>query len=411
MIASNQPFGPKIDVLWGIAALLMTFNIINVLAWTVGFYVHPALYCIAAAAILLRWRASNTWVLLGALAIFVTIILGTSIIAWDARSIWFFHGKRIFLDSNLYSQLDKYPIWSHSDYPTLVPALAASVARAFGYWNETLPKLAVVLVLCPVLLFFARAFSTALFNFWMAAVLLISGFMLLNGYIDAILGLYCAAACVLLSEIYRGAFFSAGNLSGWRLQLSFALVLSNILLLKNEGLLAALMLWVCWLPQLARQSFQTITLRICISLVPFVLYFLVWRLPLIQNQISGDTFLPGIAARLLARLQNFNELVELSATFAAICGFYVAGLALIVAFSIRQKITLQILPAAVFVCGYWAALFAIYLITPHGLSWLLGSSADRTWMVANLCVVALGLYALGLRRGDEAKQINSEKSR
>ncbi len=411
MFVNNQPFEEKLDVLWVTAAVLFAFNLINTAAWTIGFYLHPIVYCVAFSGILLTWRRSNSWVLVITLAIFLIIILGTSIIAWDARSIWFFHGKRIYIDGSLYSQLDKYPGWSHGDYPTLLPALAASVARAFGYWNETLPKLAVLLALSPVLVFFSRAFtSAALFNLWLTSMLLVCGAILLNGYVDAILALYCAAACVLLAEIYRSAFIRAANANNWLLHASFALILANILLLKNEGLLAALMLWVCWLPQLYRRSSKTIAWQLLGLLLPFLFYFVVWKLPLIQNQVTGDTFLPGNIDRLITRLKNPTELLELATTFARICGFYVGGLGLILAYSIHQKTGKQIIPGTIFICGYWAALYMIYLITPHSLTWLLNTSAERTWMVPNLCVVALGIYTIGLNKFQKRDQFSAFQS-
>ena len=398
MIAHNPVFSSKFDVLWGVAAFLLAFNLLNTLAWAFGFYLHPVAYCVAASLILLEWRKSNMWVLFATISVFVVITLGSSIAVWDARSIWFFHAKRIFFDATLYAQLDKYPGWSHSDYPTLFPALAASVARAFGYWNETLPKLAVVLILTPALLFFASAFRTASFNFLLAGVLIVCGSTLLNGNVDAILALYCAAASVLLAKIYCNAFDRVETTPCWYLNAMFALFLANILLLKNEGLLAALMLWVCWLPHLYSRPAKSAISQLAILSLPFIFYFFVWKLPLINNQITGDTFLPGMQARLFATLSNADDLIELTATFARICGFYIACLALIVAFSIRQKMAIRVIPIAVFICGYWAALFVIYLMSPHGLTWILATSADRTWMVPNLCVVALGIYALGSQR-------------
>jgi hypothetical protein len=411
MFANNQPFDEKLDALWVTAAVLFAFNLLNTAAWTIGFYLHSIVYCVAFIGVLLKWRQSNCWVLIITLVVFLMIVLGSSVISWDARSIWFFHGKRIFIDGSLYSQLDKYPGWSHGDYPTLLPALAASVARAFGYWNETLPKLAVLLTLSPVFIFFSRAFtSAALFNLWLASVLLVCGSMLLNGYVDAILALYCAAACVLLAEIYRSAFVRPANANNWLLHASLALVLANILLLKNEGLLAALLLWVCWLPQLYRCSSKTIAWQMLGLLLPLLFYFVVWKLPLIQNQVTGDTFLPGNIERFIERLKNAGELLEVATAFARICGLYLGGLGLILAYSFYQKTSQQIIPGAFFICGYWAALFLIYLMTPHPLAWLLSTSADRTWMVPNLCVVALGIYAIGLKKYQNHNYFSASQS-
>ena len=80
----------------------------------------------------------------------VTIFTGSE--AWDARSIWLFHGKRIFFDNNLYAQLDNYLPSSHNDYPVLFSAFVATLARATGVWNEVFPKSASIFFLIPPLL-------------------------------------------------------------------------------------------------------------------------------------------------------------------------------------------------------------------------------------------------------------------
>jgi len=41
--------------------------------------------------------------------------------------------------------------FSHPDYPLLVPILAAQAANLAGFWNEQLPKSALVLLLVPPL--------------------------------------------------------------------------------------------------------------------------------------------------------------------------------------------------------------------------------------------------------------------
>ena len=71
----------------------------------------------------------------------IIISLGTPTFDWDPRSIWMFHGKRIFYDHSIFSIADNYAPFSHNDYPNLVPALSSSLATFFGYWNEIFPKL------------------------------------------------------------------------------------------------------------------------------------------------------------------------------------------------------------------------------------------------------------------------------
>ena len=93
--------------------------------------------------------------------IIIIISLGTPTYEWDPRSIWLFHAKRIFYDNSIFSVVDNYAIFSHNDYPTLAPALAASLASLIGHWNEVFPKLSFSLMfLPPLILIFSFLKST-----------------------------------------------------------------------------------------------------------------------------------------------------------------------------------------------------------------------------------------------------------
>ena len=71
----------------------------------------------------------------------ILISLGTPTYEWDARSIWLFHGKRIFYDESIFSFADNYASFSHNGYPNLAPAFSSSLAMLVGYWNEIFPKI------------------------------------------------------------------------------------------------------------------------------------------------------------------------------------------------------------------------------------------------------------------------------
>ena len=86
------------------------------------------------------------------LLLIIIISFGTPAYEWDARSIWLFHAKRIFYDNSIFSVSDNYAIFSHNDYPSLVPAFSSAVATLFGYWNEVFPKLSFSLMFLPPLI-------------------------------------------------------------------------------------------------------------------------------------------------------------------------------------------------------------------------------------------------------------------
>jgi hypothetical protein len=96
-------------------------------------------------------------------------ILSKPLSAWDARSIWFFHAKMIYTEGALSQAAGwSHPsvVFSHVDYPKLVPVLAAQVTYINGLWNEYLPKVALIFMLVPALLwlfsFSRRSFSFVL---------------------------------------------------------------------------------------------------------------------------------------------------------------------------------------------------------------------------------------------------------
>jgi hypothetical protein len=75
--------------------------------------------------------------------------------AYDARVVWFFGGRIIFSEGHLsieaFRQLmshwgPDYRLFMNPDYPKLVGVLAASVATMAGYWNDYLPKLAILVL-------------------------------------------------------------------------------------------------------------------------------------------------------------------------------------------------------------------------------------------------------------------------
>ncbi len=101
--------------------------------------------------------------------LYVAPIVAQPLLTWDARSIWFFHAKMIYVAGS-FSQATGWThpsaAWSHVHYPNLVPVLAAQVAYLKGFWNEYLPKAALIFVLVPAVLwlftFARRSMSFAL---------------------------------------------------------------------------------------------------------------------------------------------------------------------------------------------------------------------------------------------------------
>lgn len=385
------------DFFWNLALGIFLLNLLNMALWAVGWYVHPAVYAVIPLLVLAFSNRptdnfASALVLIGVLS---AIALSGPITDWDARSIWFFHAKRIFIDNGLYAQLDNYAGWSHNDYPVLVPAIAASLGRGIGHWNEVFPRLSVVMVLFPAIIALAWAFNghRVAFNLVASAMLLVCGKYLLNGYMDSLLAVYCACACVLLARMWERRLEGASAGQQRQDLVLWVLVVSNLIFFKNEGLLAALLLWVCAAPRLWR-SWSALTW----SMAPFVLYALLWKIPVHLSGIKGDIFTPGLIERALFRLQDLASLQALLGTIFSNAGLSVGMLLVAGAWAHRRGHGRPLFPVIAFVSLYTSAIFAVYLITPSDLIWHLDTSANRTLMTANLCAVAGTLYAF-IRRG------------
>ena len=166
----------------------------------------------------------------------VFLATGEPVSGWDARSIWFFHGKMIFYNASVDAGGDwtlPYIGFSHTDYPLLIPILAAQIASVAGYWNEYLPKLSLVALLLPAILFLLSILDRKWWHVIFVVVpLFFLGPWLTNGYMDGYLALYAGFGC-----LYLGRWLDQGK----RLDLVTGVLAMGIVLdLKNEGMLYAL---------------------------------------------------------------------------------------------------------------------------------------------------------------------------
>jgi hypothetical protein len=352
----------------------LSLNLINMAMWTMGASVHPAVYGLISLLAMLAfgYRSLVMWVILSLTLIFALLILSHPVVDWDARFIWMFHAKRMFYDGTLYGQLDGYANWSHNDYPNLVPALAASLARAVGHWNEIIPRTSVLFALVPALLVAALTLKhKGVFYLWVAVVIAVAQGHLLNGYMDVYVGLYFGLGLVLL----------------WSPQPKWlwSLVVLSLMLLKNEGLLAAALLILAFGLIHLRQPKQWWW-----GVWPVLVYALLWKLPLVIHQVQGDLFQENPLARGWERLGNPEELLLLARAIQLNIGavFWLIPLTGMLIWRLKDQ---RLVAAWVLLVplSYAAVVTGIYLVTPHALEWHLHTSADRVFMVFNLAIITL----------------------
>ena len=164
----------------------------------------------------------------------VKFIIYDPIIAWDARSIWYFRAKQICFNNGFSKDIGLCSVgcptsFSHSAYPILMPSIGAFMCKCAGYWNEYLPKNNLLVLICGMFFaFFSLRHLHVLVRLAIFFCLLaINPYMHLNGYLDSWLGVYVALTLVFLCEYIR-----IGQRSYFY---TFLCSLIFICYIKNEG--------------------------------------------------------------------------------------------------------------------------------------------------------------------------------
>jgi hypothetical protein len=383
-----------------VAGLVLTaLNALNLLFWAFGHHVSIFFYAAFLAATLgyATWyRRAKLLIVCGVLIVFILITINDPVTGWDARSIWFFHAKRIFFHQSLYATLDGYADWSHNDYPILVPAMAASIAATVGYWNEVLPRAAEVLALAPALFFGAHIFrSIGGFCIWVSLLIFVCWGEVLGGYMDSLVAVYFSLALLAMAEIYKHHSNRAQTGNGdssWRWMAILAVSMLNLLLLKNEGLALSAVIFLCLTPLLYKD------LRLlALSLLPFIVFAVVWKIPALQAGVSTDLLhQAGQLERAWLRLTSWRDVSLILSFFkdnSMGYGLLLAALALFALF--RRRPCAYLLPPIAAILVYGLLLFSVYLSTYHELQWHLATSANRVLIAVNMATASLILYALG----------------
>jgi len=330
--------------------------------------------------------------------LFLSPILAIPLRDWDARSIWFFHAKMIYTAGSIGQSAGwQHPsiVFSHTDYPNLVPALAAQVAHVVGFWNEYIPKTSIFFMLVPAIVwlftFARRSFSFAIllllfpvsFNTW-----------LWNGYMDGFFALYFSVAMLLLGR-YIKSLQPIDMISS----LSCLIVL---LYIKNEGVLALLsgfcsiILYLSMFKNKAlftREGFLQkwkYYLAGLLGLLPFGIwgfYKQEWNL---WNDLGIGT-LPSFL-QISSRLTDGSYQLIFQKLYPQLEGALLLLGLLCFASAIQKKSLARESLPAFFAAGlYCLGMVFVYLLTPNELGWHLQVSIDRTMLPVIGCIF-MGSY-------------------
>jgi len=361
------------------------FFVLNYLAWLIGFQsIAPVIF--TGLLIYFCYFAVDSFKFKHALPLLVILYLGllslgTVATSWDARSIWLFHAKRIFIDNSIFAQLDDYAIWSHNDYPVIAPLLSASFAKLIGFWNEIFPKASnVFFILPPLLIFYGHINNNRLFTLMVIGIFYIIAKLLLNGYMDGILALY-ALSTLIIAKYY---FYDKQNVG--LLFILQSIVLVNI---KIEGFfIFAVIIASIFLtkPHITYANLK----RYIICLVP-IIFWALWKFIVhahgVVNYIYGGLATNNLIS-LLDHVKSRFQPDSLLMIFEHTLLFkYYLLLALPLLFY-RKIVNVQldqiIKASLLFFALYWLFLFTVYVLTPHDLYWHLKGSATRTTLPLQL---------------------------
>jgi hypothetical protein len=321
---------------------------------------------------------------------YVVVLYGVLILThplthWDARSIWFFHAKVIYYEGALTETSGWNELLdAHADYPKLLQTLAAQVATVCGYWNEYLPKMALLVLLIPAAAGYFAFFQRPLSWIFLISMAFFPTYSeLWNGYADGYFALYAGLAVLAL-----GRWFEARRPHD--LLLGFA-GLGIASCLKNEGSLflvctamgfAAPGLWR-WTNRKERPFGSIDWLSLAYLAVVALAGPVIWLMKKKAWGLQSDLDLSG---RYLADAwgrfrdgESFGLVVEnlfqnQELTYALIP----LAMGIIAARVLRVPV-----PAAVWFPFATATLYLlgivlVYLGTPYDLSWHLNTSAGRT---------------------------------
>lgn len=244
-----------------------------------------------APASLWSRRRQRAAVLLVALSLFALVqrawLLG---IGWDAYSIWQFKAQAFVREGSLGVVRDAlYASYAHMDYPLLVPLQTWWTCRAAGGYNERWAQLIGLLFtldLAAIFVAFAARWVSRERAFTGAALVLSLPLLTVHGvsgFADIEVACTLLAVGVLLADPDRGQF---GLLAG---------LLAALVLVKNEGMLAAVMaLTTLCLGRRGKEAFGA-GMAAATGLLPWFLLKRRWRL---QNDLleSGKKphFTPGL---------------------------------------------------------------------------------------------------------------------
>jgi hypothetical protein len=340
--------------------------------------------------------------------ILIVVLASPPPLAWDARSIWFFHASWLIEPAHVFSRAGSLSElgFSHPNYPILVPASSAVTWQlAGGQENLYLAEMVTSAIGLSAIVFAAitlvdkyglgKSPTLRLLGLFLLAVspLSIADKYLDKGYVDAVL------ACLVAAMIAIMLVSSAQKLS-WRslVTLSFLGIAASSV--KQEGVWLVLAALLVGLIARFGRSWLAFVLVGALSATSVVL----WKFILGLLGVPDESDASGIGSRLgelldfqslawsiFPQVFTFNRFVEVAIPGVALALAIAAWLALR-----PRKSTVQ---AAILLGGTWLATLGIVVFTyclgdtRSSLSFWLVTSLTRVTATGTL-IGFLGIYSV-----------------
>lgn len=305
--------------------------------------------------------------------------------SFDAWGIWNLHAKFLFLNDQHWRDGFSHDLaWSHTDYPLLVPA---SVARLWSYSGgeraSAQISLAALFTLATVGLLVSAlsALRSTGQGLLAGTILLATPFFIVLGaaqYADVPLGFFFLATLVLICMRERTAVGENGFLALAGITAGLAAWT------KNEGLLFLVsLLFAHFAANLSTNNKKEVLRRLGVfaaGALPILAVLIYFKL---EVATYNDLFSqPGTLFHRLADLSRYRTIFKVGVAGIFNFGAWFASIPPCVAFYLlligfRERTQWQTIVGYITLGFMAAGYFAIYLIAPLPLDWLLASSLNR----------------------------------
>ena len=393
--------------------LLLSLIFINYIIYftfdTNFFFIYFALIIFLVFFLILYVNLKLKLYIVLTILILSIISLGSPVSDWDARSIWLFNSKRIFFNQSLNEYTNYFGSeFSHLDYPILVQTLSASLAKLIGSWNEIFPKYSSIIMALPAFIIISDFLKNKIDKLiFFILIFFIYEKTLINGDMDALLGLYTISSLILLIN------FSKINKFNFTNYLTLFLYLMTLTMIKVEGLAIFFCLVISYLIVFynhSKKSNNYLILIFVISLIPII----TWKIFIYDKDVISSSYLMiSDGERFIENLTNFKFILVLIKYILLNKQMFISLILLLFAlskyFSINKNTLLLMINKNLFkkeiififfnILSYASILFIVFIMSegsPNNYSeiqyFMAKSSSDRLFLPVHSLLVICSIY-------------------